>query len=208
MTKYNLICASHNLISCVGMGFFAGFAAGAAFLPNLSDKYGRKWYYIGSLVLQFVSVLVCCVLPGDYRACVYVIIFMFFLHGVAHSITTVAGFSMMCDVCNENIIGLVGSLFNCMDGSTYIFLTVYFRYISKNWLYPQIVGLVLTVIPAVAVSLLIPESPKWLFRKGKFKEAHKVLDSMAKFNGKELVTGHSLLKLNFESLRETEAKQI
>jgi hypothetical protein len=50
ISKYDLVCADKFIISSFGMLYFAGFALGALFLPNMSDRYGRKNYYIGSLV--------------------------------------------------------------------------------------------------------------------------------------------------------------
>jgi MFS family permease len=42
MKKFDLYCADDLLISAIGMAYFSGFALGAAFLPNYSDKNGRK----------------------------------------------------------------------------------------------------------------------------------------------------------------------
>ena len=34
----------------------------------------------------------------------------------------------------------------------------------------------------------IPESPKWLYEKGQYKEAQKVMDKMAKTNGTKMTS--------------------
>jgi len=51
MKKYALYCASDLTISAIGMAYFSGFAVGAAFLPGLSDVYGRKWVFLTSVVV-------------------------------------------------------------------------------------------------------------------------------------------------------------
>ena len=63
MKKFNLYCGSDLLISAIGMAYFSGFAVGAAVLPGLSDKYGRKWTFVISVIAQFLSVLTCVIIP-------------------------------------------------------------------------------------------------------------------------------------------------
>jgi hypothetical protein len=47
---------------------------------------------------------------------------------------------------------------------------------------PQIFGIVQTILGFIMLMYFIPESPKWLYEKGKYKEAQVVLDNMAKIN--------------------------
>ena len=51
MSKYDLYCASNLMVSAVGISFFIGFALGSAFLPNMSDKRGRKNAFLASTFL-------------------------------------------------------------------------------------------------------------------------------------------------------------
>ena len=50
ISEYDLICADHMVISSFGMLYFTGFAISSFFLPNMSDRNGRKWYFLGSLL--------------------------------------------------------------------------------------------------------------------------------------------------------------
>ncbi len=56
------------------------------------------------------------------------------------------------------------------DGFTTIFICLYFRFITKEWLYFQIVGVALVGLSTVGM-LLIPESPKYLESKKQYKRA-------------------------------------
>jgi uncharacterized protein involved in exopolysaccharide biosynthesis len=61
------------------------------------------------------------------------------------------------------------------DGSTMIFLSLYFRFISKNWLWFQIFALSFATL-AFLVTFIAPESPKYLFSYKKYKEARESLE--------------------------------
>jgi Sugar (and other) transporter len=59
---------------------------------------------------------------------------------------------------------------------------IYFRSIGKRWEYFEIVGLSMSLICLFSVCF-IPESPRWLISRGKFKRAFDVYKQIAKFNG-------------------------
>jgi hypothetical protein len=75
----------------------------------------------------------------------------------------------------------VGTALLFGDGSTMIFLSLYFRFISKDWLWFQVFALSLTAA-AFLVTLFAPESPKYLYSYKRYKEARKALQVVARFN--------------------------
>jgi len=89
---------------------------------------------------------------------------------------------------------------NVIDGSVTIFVAVYFRFISKNWLWWEVFGLTLTVFSTICLFLL-PESPKYLWSAKKYKEARESLAYIAKINKKTSYTK----KFKFETEVEEES---
>mmetsp|Transcript_201 Transcript_201/g.195 ORF Transcript_201/g.195 Transcript_201/m.195 type:complete len:106 (+) Transcript_201:575-892(+) len=71
-----------------------------------------------------------------------------------------------------------------MNGLFFPLGAFYFRFISNDWLYLFIAFLVVTGVIAV-LSMILPESPKFLFEKGKYEEAREVVIRMARMNGVE-----------------------
>lgn len=67
------------------------------------------------------------------------------------------------------------------DGSTTIFISLYFRFISRNWIGFQVCGFVLTCLSTLGL-FFVPESPKYLWSAKKYKEARDKLNYIAKFN--------------------------
>ena len=63
-----------------------------------------------------------------------------------------------------------------------IILAVYFRFISREWLYLQLVYLGLNVASVLAI-IIVPESPKYHYSKGRYDDARKGLAFIARFNG-------------------------
>jgi hypothetical protein len=56
-----------------------------------------------------------------------------------------------------------------MEAVVYILLTIYFRYISKNWIWSVFIGLILNLICTGLTIALIPESSMWLYDKKHYK---------------------------------------
>lgn len=50
-------------------------------IPTLSDKYGRKWFFVGALLVNALTFVVILSLPGKNINYYYVIIVMWFLSG-------------------------------------------------------------------------------------------------------------------------------
>jgi MFS family permease len=44
--------------------FFTGFAIFSPILPALSDKYGRKWFFVGCLTINAIIFSVILLLPA------------------------------------------------------------------------------------------------------------------------------------------------
>lgn len=59
---------------------------------------------------------------------------------------------------------VIATILNGFDIFTLISLSIYYRYISRNWLYFYIAGFVGTCLSFVAV-ILMPESPLYLHSK-------------------------------------------
>ena len=90
-----------------------------------------------------------------------------------------------------------------------IYGSIYFSFISKYWLCLVLIGYVLQLFAAVS-SFFIPESPKFLLKKGRIEEANAVYTLIARRNGIELDTSqpivHAPISLS-NSFNSEETKQ-
>ena len=69
----------------------------------------------------------------------------------------------------------MGSFWNVCEGLIYIWLTLYYRYISKEWKWTVAMAALEAFISLVIVIFILPESPKWLYKEKRYEECQKAL---------------------------------
>ena len=52
--KLDLVCEPDTRIGYIGSAFFAGLLMGLAFIPTISDKYGRRPVFNGCLIASVI----------------------------------------------------------------------------------------------------------------------------------------------------------
>ena len=71
----------------------------------------------------------------------------------------------------------------CIDSLGIFFAAIYFKFISKNWMYFYFVPLCVLTI-CIIILFTLEESPKFLYAKKKFDRLRKVLTVIGRKNGK------------------------
>lgn len=79
---------------------------------------------------------------------------------------------------------LVGTILQLNNGFVAVYTVIYYWFISKNWIYINAFGTVLTVVSAVGVWFL-PESPKFFISRKRYDEARASINFIAKVNHQE-----------------------
>ena len=137
--KYAMYCDDYTLISAFGMAYYAGFTFGNLIIPPLSDKRGRKNWYLACQLVQTLSTLVIVCLPGTPEAKHYavpIIVAMFFIHGNTSTGTQLIGYCMILDTAPEHTHAWISGIWAFSEGLVYISLTLFFKYIDKDTRYP------------------------------------------------------------------------
>ena len=116
-----------------GMMFFTGYAIGNLFLPNLSDKYGRKWLFVGNMVVSLISYIILLALPTQNYNCIYIIIAVFFIGGLNSSGRMMIGFCYMVEMAPKRHQSWMCTLWDIHDGTIMIWVTLMYVYVTKNW---------------------------------------------------------------------------
>ena len=80
---------------------------------------------------------------------------------------------------------IVAGVYSCWDSClTILFATLYFRFVSDQWIWEALFGYILQVICVLLVWLL-PESPKFLVELNRLDEAEVSMRRIAWFGGTE-----------------------
>lgn len=139
--KYNLVCANPFIISLFGMMFFTGFTLGSMFIPSLSDQYGRKWFFVTAILAQAFISGVILMLPGEDRFYVHIIIGLMFLQGICTSCRIIISAILQSDFSSAASNNAITTCWNIQDGLIFIWLTLYYKFIGNNWIYPHMFGI-------------------------------------------------------------------
>ena len=101
---------------------------------------------------------------------------------------TIIGYCLMLDFSPKRYHSYLGSGWQIADGLILIWTTIYYQFISKNWVYIQLLGVTQGFFTMIIILFFVPESPTWLYEQKKFKECYEVFEKMAKINGKKMGT--------------------
>lgn len=112
-------------------------------------------------------------------------IVIMFLNGVCASGRASVGYLYMIELTPKKYHAYVGTVLSILNCLTTVFGCIYFRYISKHWIWLVLVGFTFNFL-CVIFMFFIPESPKYLIARKRFDEARKSIYYIAKFNKKEI----------------------
>jgi hypothetical protein len=125
-------------------------------------------YYLG-LLIHVILVSTSFLVKDD--SIFYGLVFLMGLEQVARFTVGYVYLSEFC--CNHIQRPLVTTLAMFISAESAMICAIYFRYISKKWQYFELVGLGMALIALFSVCF-IPESPRWLISRGRYKKAFEV----------------------------------
>lgn len=117
-------------IGLIGSMYFAGWTASCLFVPRLADIYGRKWV---TLISSWFSAVVYLGIILSRK--LELTIALFFFLGTCTTGKSSTAYVYLLEFIPENRVTWVATAMLFADGSTMIMLSIYFRFISKHWIY-------------------------------------------------------------------------
>ena len=176
---YHLECEKPYRIALLGSVYFIGEVLFTVLVTRLGDVYGRKW------VCWICSALSVPIQLGFLLSTnLTFTIALFFLLGACTPGKLHISFVYLTELVPERYRTAVGTVILFSDASTMAWQTLYFRLVTKEWIYFQILSLVMNIIAVLGILFLIPESPKYQHAVGKIEECQKNMQYIAKVNGK------------------------
>lgn len=161
----DLYCTPSAYIGLLGALAFAGAAIGCLFLPIASDKFGR-WPVLQWTAALQIPLYLLALLTRNLA----VIYFLCFYVGVALIGKFAAGFVLLTEILPSRYVAYGQTAFCCGDTAANLYLTFYYRFISRNS-YPTLWFTLILNLVTVVLFCFVPESPAWLASQKRFAEA-------------------------------------
>lgn len=162
--QYNLTCSSRKTIGSIGTLYFLGMILGSLVVPKLSDVYGRKPIVLVATVVQILAL--CMNLLGTD---INMLLLMHFCQGVSWCGRGTVGYMMMMENVPKSKAVTATTAYYIGNCQAILMALVYFRFMGKDWRVPYAFATI-ALLPALIHLCLIPETPKYLYGKKKFKE--------------------------------------
>ncbi|XP_062077848.1 organic cation/carnitine transporter 4 [Humulus lupulus] len=185
--EWGLVCGEKYKVGLVQALFFGGCMIGAGTFGHLSDSFlGRK----GSLtIVCLLNAIFGCVTALSPNYNTYVV--LRFLTGFSTGGVGLCAFVLATEPIGPSKRGTAGmSTFYFF--STGIALLSLIAYIFPTWRALYIASSIPSFLFLGLVIPFVSESPRWYLVRGKVTEAMKIMNSIAKSNGKELPEGVTL----------------
>ncbi|XP_068617442.1 uncharacterized protein [Battus philenor] len=176
-STWNLICNKTHLASLAQSMLQIGILVGSVIYGHLSDRYGRQIATLCGMITNVIFIILSAVVPQFWM-----FLICRFLIGTAVGGTMLCCYILMIELSGKSFRPYLTALTEIAYVTTCVIHPIIAFYV-REWRYLQLI----TSIPWIFVIIyvwLLPESPRWLITKGKYKEATDVLTKIAKWNNK------------------------
>uniref|UniRef100_A0A8C8S1V3 Major facilitator superfamily (MFS) profile domain-containing protein n=1 Tax=Pelusios castaneus TaxID=367368 RepID=A0A8C8S1V3_9SAUR len=179
VTEFNLVCEDSWKVDLFQSCVSAGFLIGSIHVGYIADRFGRKLCLIATILVSATAGVLVSFAPSY----LWMVIFRF-IQGLVSKGSWTAGYILITEVVGPSHRKTVGILYQAAF-TVGLLLLDGVAYAVPHWRWLQ-----LTVTLPTFLFLLyywcLPESPRWLISQRQNDKAMKIVDSIAKKNGKKL----------------------
>lgn len=177
ITEWDLICHRAYLSKLVQAVFMAGVMLGAFVFGYISDRFGRRRVLpLATIAMSAISFF------GAFAPSLALHTACRFFAGMTTAAVALVSFVLMTELVGPSKRALLGTLFPTVF-AVGIGLHAGLAYVLPNWRHYTIATSLLSGL-FVPLTLLVPESPRWLLLHGQRVQAREVLMDIAARNGR------------------------
>ncbi|XP_050674808.1 organic cation transporter protein isoform X1 [Leptidea sinapis] len=179
--EWNLVCDQRWKGALAQSIYMLGVFTGAVYLGSLSDKLGRKTVFCWSAVLQLIFGVVVAFIPEYWSF--LVVTFFYALFGSAGAY--IPAFVLTMEIVGPSKRTICGVAFQCAFALGIMLVATWGAIIDDRVLLQVVYGIhSIILIPHIWI---MDESPRWLWAKGKPREAVDIVQKALKLNNSDIV---------------------
>ncbi|XP_048852019.1 solute carrier family 22 member 5-like [Brienomyrus brachyistius] len=177
VTEWSLVCEDSWKAPFASSVLFFGVMAGSLISGQVSDRFGRKLVFFGSLVLMNTFAVLQALSSSWEWYCTF-----YFFVGMARTSSYISGFILGSELLGKSTRVLFSSLGVCICYALGYTCLPIFAYFIRDW---RMLLMALTIPGFLCIPLwwIIPESPRWLLSHGHVDKADAIIRAIARKNG-------------------------
>ncbi|XP_049870116.1 organic cation transporter protein-like isoform X2 [Pectinophora gossypiella] len=191
--EWDFVCNRRWMGAAPQAIFMTGVVLGSLVLGPLCDTFGRRTIFIWTALFQLITGIL-----SAFATEYYTFLTIRFLYGIFGISPFKAGYVLMIELIGPRKRTFCGALFQILFGVGVMLLGVW-GYVIDNRFYLQIVY-------ASHAALLLPhwflmdESPRWLWGKGRVREAVAIVDKGLRINRSKETVDTPLIVSHYKTL--------
>ena len=192
--SFDLYCSNKQYLVIIGSGFFIGAIFGCVVITPLPDKYGRK--NVIKICLSISCIIHFLILTSFNRLLLSILCI---ISGFISSIYGNFSLYVAEYIPKENSaisMSFIDAVYPFMG-----FVEAIYFLVINNWRILFLFTTILHIFATYFILKYLPESPKWLYDKGKIDESLEMIKTIAEINGKEKEV-EAYINLNYKEFND------
>lgn len=133
--KLDLQCVPGWKLGMLGSTIFIGWCFTLPWLPRLSDMYSRKWFFVGGMLVDFALYTVLF-----FTSSIDWMIVVTTCFGMMTTVRINIAFVYMMELMPRRLQSNYCAAYNTIEGSILLLSTLYFWFVSNQWVYFSLFG--------------------------------------------------------------------
>ncbi|XP_061480289.1 solute carrier family 22 member 2-like isoform X2 [Rhineura floridana] len=195
---FDLVCEDSWKLDVFQASVNAGFFIGCISVGYVADRFGRKTSLLVTILITSISGVLVALAPNY----LWSVIFRF-IQGLVSKGNWLTGYILITEIVGPGYRRIVAFLYQAAYAGGLLILDA-LAYAVPHWRWLQL-AVSLPVFLLLSYYWCVPESPRWLISQGQNGKAMKIVNDIAKSNGKILPADFE--SINFEEETEESGKQ-